>query len=334
MSKNRKSSMLFVLLAAAIMISCIDEELVNCRNVSVGFDYSYNILSSNALSEQVSQLSLYVFNERGLLVMKQISPEMGISNNYRIDFSNLDAGKYKFVAWAQSRHVEEEEAFFTIPDLKVGSSVLGDLSYYLKRESGVQQNELNNLLVGYSDVVIENIATTQKIDIQLKKVNKKIRVVLLPYRGGSELDVEDYSFSIVDPIGNGHVNYDYSLINDEQITYRPYYAANVMPDPSEVVSPEEIDRAAVVEFNTSRLVEENNPRLIITSKENDREILSVNLPWFFSLTEMEDHKEWSLQEYLDRQDRYAITFFLDGGSWMQATIIINGWVINDIDVDM
>ncbi len=199
----------------------------------------------------------------------------------------------------------------------------------------MQQSELNNLLIGAIRAEITDGPQTQEIKVGLKKVNKKIRVVLLPYRGGSKLDVADYTFSIVDEIGNGHLSYDYSLLEDEQITYRPYYAANIVPKHSEVLNPEEIDRAAVVEINTSRLWEENNPRLIIASKTNDKEIVSVSLPWFFSLAEMEGHKKWSLQEYLDRQDEYVITLFLqDGGTWAQTIIIINGWVINNIPIGM
>jgi hypothetical protein len=40
----------------------------------------------------------------------------------------------------------------------------------------------------------------------------------------------------------------------------------------------------------------------------------------------------SNQEYLDRQDEYTMTFFLDEGEWVSSVIYINSWrvVINNI----
>ena len=41
------------------------------------------------------------------------------------------------------------------------------------------------------------------------------------------------------------------------------------------------------------------------------------------------------QEYLDRQDEYALTFFLDeDNKWISSSVIINSWkvVINDVDI--
>lgn len=326
---------LYTILVFSILISsCIKEDRESCRYVNIGFDYSYNILSANAFGDQADQVTLYVFDKDGTLVMKEVSETTNLTNDYSISAMDLKTGKYTFVAWAQSTRITDEKAYFTIPDLTVGTSVLEDLSYYLKRTSGVQQYELNNLLIGITEAEIIDTQTAQNINIPLKKVNNKIRVVLLNYGGNSAIDVNDYTFSIVDKKGNGHLKYDYTLIEDEPITYHPYYTANSKPNSSETTSPNEINQAAIIEINTSRLAEANSPRLIITSNTDNTEIANINLPWFFSLTEMESHKGWTLQEYLDRQDEYAITLFLQGSSWMQEIIIINGWVINNISEDM
>jgi hypothetical protein len=42
------------------------------------------------------------------------------------------------------------------------------------------------------------------------------------------------------------------------------------------------------------------------------------------------------QEYLDRQDEYNMTFFLDDDmQWVSSHILINSWkvVLNDVDFD-
>lgn len=348
MNRNRKRVYLpaiFILFFTLAFSSCVDENTDDCGDVSIGFDYSYNMLSANALAGQANYVVLYVFDSKGTLVMKNVSGDIQITSDYAVRTTDLKAGKYKFVAWAKSNHIKSDDADFKIPDLTVGASVLDDLTYYLKRTNGIQKHELNNLLVGITEAELSNTNAPQHVTVPLKKVNKKIRVVLLPYGGSDELDINNYIFSIVDKIGNGHINNDYSLLHDESVTYHPYYAANVVPKPSEVLSPNELQRAAVVEINTSRLmdreIEVDNPRLLITSKDTGAEIVSVNLPWFFSLTGMESHKVWGLQEYLDRQDEYVVTLFIDETSgtlpedaWIRATIIINGWVVNNIQIEM
>ena len=42
------------------------------------------------------------------------------------------------------------------------------------------------------------------------------------------------------------------------------------------------------------------------------------------------------QEYLDRQDEYNMTFFLDdNGNWLSSSVIINSWrvVLSDVDLN-
>lgn len=332
---KKYASVLLALFFALGLSSCIDEETEDCGSmVKVFFDYSYNMLSINALEEQADQLHLYVFDVNGKLVQQKGSIGQNLSNNYSEVFPNLELGKYTLVAWAKSSNLTGANSDFSIPELVVGTSTLNELTYYLKRESGVQNVELNNFLVGYKEIEVSEKNGNVLATINLKKVNKKVRVVLMPYTGGTELDVNKYDFRIIDNVGNGHVNYDYSLLSDEAITYLPYYAANVFPQPSEVLDPTEVDKAAVVEINTSRIVDANKAKLLITNKEGGEVIMNVNLPWFLSLTGMESHKNWSLQEYLDRQDEYVITLFFNDETWLSTTIIINGWVINNIDIEM
>lgn len=331
----RYTNWLAVLTVLWGMSSCIDENNNDCGYIKVTFDYSYNMTSLNLLANQADHLALYVFDDQERLVHKTTCEESEITNDYCLYLNDLSEGSYKFVSWAQSKRVENDGGGFLIPDLIVGSSTLDELSYYLTRAEGQSQCEMNNLLIGVTEADIIKAGGSQTVNIKLKKVNKKVRVVLLPYGGGSAIDVDHFTFKIVDEKGNGHVHYDYELIDDEKITYHPYYTANSRPTEAEILRnvTVEVEQAAIAELNTSRIIETNNPTLSISSKESDQEIISINLPWFFSLTGMESHKEWSIQEYLDRQDKYAITLFMQGDTWMQGTIIINGWVINTVNLN-
>ncbi|MFR8641103.1 MAG: FimB/Mfa2 family fimbrial subunit, partial [Phocaeicola vulgatus] len=45
--------------------------------------------------------------------------------------------------------------------------------------------------------------------------------------------------------------------------------------------------------------------------------------------------EMTNQEYLDRQDEYNMTFFLDESmKWINTSIIINDWVVRFNELDM
>ena len=332
---DRKNKGYMLLLQAVLMIfttsSCIMEDEGGC-GVTVRFAYTYNILSANALEDQVDEVSLYIFGDDGILVKQYINVVVSPTNSF-IQLTDLKNGSYRFVAFAQSKHITSVQSYFSIPKLIAGVSFIDELSYMLKREaSGFQRHELNNFLVGMTDVIVDDRGLGVTLD--LKKVNNKIRVVVLPYTPDSSLDAADYEFSIVDKVGNGHINYDYELLPDKPITYFPYYAANLEPKDVGMLLSDEIDKAAVVEINTSRLIVENAPRLIITNKKTGKEIVSMNLPWVFSLIEMEDNKDRSLQEYLDRQDRYSIMLYFKDDTWMNGTFIINGWIVNIKDIEL
>lgn len=334
--KNIKKypSILLALFFALGLSSCIDEETEDCGSkVKVFFDYSYNMLSTNALGEQADKLSLYVFDASGKLVKQTNNAGKTLDNNYSEVLQNVQLGKYTLVAWAKSSDITKPEADFLIPEMVEGTSTLDELNYYVQRVSKEQKTELNNFLVGTTEIDVLEKNGNVSATINLKKVNKKLRIVMMPYTGESELDVNNYDFRIVDNVGNGHVNYDYSLLPDEAITYLPYYAANLQPKSGQDLESTEINRAAVVEINTSRILNENNAKLLITHKESGKVVLNINLPWFLSLIEMEGHK-WSLQEYLDRQDEYVISLFFSESTWLTTSIYINGWVVNNIDSDL
>ena len=332
----RKNIVFMPLLLAvlmALMTSCVREDEGDC-GVTVRFFYTHNILSANTLKNQVDEVSLYVFDEDGILVRQHTNITTQLFNNFIVRLTDLKSGNYQLVAWAQSKHIMSDQSYFSISELKTGVSSIDELTYVMKRgeASGFQQHELNNFLVGMTDVVIEDGGSS--VTVELKKVTNKIRVVIFSYTSGSMLDVEDFEFSVVDKAGNGHINYDYTLLPDKQIIYLPYYAANLNPEDDGALSQNEIDKAVVVEINTSRLFVKNASRLRIFDKKEGKEIVSINLPWLFSLTEMEDNKKWSLQEYLDRQDKYTIMLFFNDSTFMNSTIIINGWVVNIKDINL
>ena len=329
MYQNKTFNSLLLAVFMAFIISSCKKEIAGSCGVTVRFLYTYNILSADALKNQVDEITLYVFDNNGILV-QQCTHD---ASSPIIRLTDLRNGYYHFVARAQSKHITSEQSYFSIPTLKTGVSSIDELTYWMIRDSsGIQRHELNNFLVGMSEV---KIGSGSYVTVDLKKVTNKISVILLPYMPDGTLDVADYEFSVVDKIGNGHINYDYSLLPDDQITYLPYYAANLEPENRGEILPDEIDRAALVNISTSRLIESNAARLMIRDKKDGGKVLvSMNLPWVISLMKNENNVKWSLQEYLDRQDSYTIMLFFNDNTWMNSQIIINGWVINAKEIDL
>ena len=85
--------------------------------------------------------------------------------------------------------------------------------------------------------------------------------------------------------------------------------------------------AALAEFTLSRLTMDTNPILHITNKAGET-ILKINVRDYALLVKGYYNRDMSSQEYLDRQDEYNMTFFLDdGGRWFSTVIVINDWRI-------
>ena len=321
---------IFLWIYSLILISACVRDDIRCHlPVTIELDYSYNILNTNMLDEKTDRAVLHIFNEGGLLVMHHdIGDGIG-----ELSLPALKPGKYHFVAHARSTDIISEWVDLYVPELTEKVSGIEELTAYLKRSNnGVQDSRLNDFLIGYTVSDIDaNIGN--RVQISLKSAVKRIRITLLPTTGGVLLDPNKYNFKITDNVGNGHIKYDYTQLPDEAIIYKPYYKIVSSPDtPIE----NEVSSAVIAEINTTRLIEQNRPYLTISDNSNNREIIRVNLTWLLSLTNMENNKgRWSLQEYLDRQDNFTITLFVDTatGSWLKSTIIINGWIVNMKGID-
>ena len=122
--------------------------------------------------------------------------------------------------------------------------------------------------------------------------------------------MNDYEYEIIE--SNGHLAYDNSLLEDDVLSFRPYYME------------QKSSSAAAVEFNTMRLMEDRPTRFVVTEKSTGKKVFNINLTDFLALTSMEGNN-MDVQEYLDRQDRYKIIFFFADNTWNAVQVNINGW---------
>ena len=122
--------------------------------------------------------------------------------------------------------------------------------------------------------------------------------------------------------------HDNSLLDDELLHYQPYYTASgtadMNPDGSRATT---AISTALAELTVGRLVKDKDTRTILSVSNSQGEtVLSIPLIDYALLVKGYYNQDLSDQEYLDRQDEYNLTFFLDENNhWMSSSIIINSW---------
>ena len=128
------------------------------------------------------------------------------------------------------------------------------------------------------------------------------------------------------------------VIANGTLTYAPWSVstgtAEVNPDYGTNATRADEVSVAVAEFTINRMIDGNSPILTIYNLEDDERVLSIPIADYALLVKGYYNSSMTNQEYLDRQDEYNMTFFLDeDGDWMSASIIVNSWRVvlnNDI----
>ena len=288
------------------MVSCdsFKEDLPECR-LSVKFKYDYNMDFADAFHTQVDKVELYVFDKDGKFLFKQAEEGGSLSTgNYLMEVA-LPVGEYQFVAWAGARDS------YDITSLIPETSTITDLKLQLKREESlIIDKELETLW--YGEIINVNFTGTihQTETINLIKDTKRVRFIFQSYANNWELKMNDYDYEIRE--SNGYLGHDNSLLDDDVLSFRPYYMEQ--KDPA----------TAYVDMNTMRLMEDRKTRLVLTEKASGKRVFDINLIDYLAMTNAEG-KNLSTQEYLDRQSNYHIIFFLSE-SWLAVQIVVNGWV--------
>ncbi len=191
---------------------------------------------------------------------------------------------------------------------------------------------------------------THEHTVELMKNTNVVRVVL-QHMSGKPIDKDDFVFSITEQ--NGLMAAANHLLPDNQITYHPWMqrsgTASVnpakMPSRADETEGEEAGTsegsvsAVVTEFTLGRMMAGSQAVLTVKAASDGHTVLSVPVTDYALLVkghyyEPGSHREMSDQEYLDRQDEYPMTFFLDDDNqWINTVIYINSWrvVLNNHD---
>lgn len=330
------------LVAAASGISACDPILDNdygdCTvRYHVSFKYDYNMLEIDAFEKQVESVTLYAFDADGVLRHQTgATCENILAGGGRMEVPFAPA-EYHLVTWCHNIGCQTTE----LPDMTCGKSTIDELQCRIggrtKKEDCTEVCKIGPIFHGEA-VNPEPVNDDELNPTYLMPLVKNTNNVRITLQNLSDepLDAADFDFTIVED--NGLMNYDNALLPDEQLTYIPFYTGQ-----GSLGYETEETRAdgttalnmVIAEFTTGRLMADRNPLLTVTNRQTGKLVFRIPLVQYLKIARSENVGRMSDQEYLDREDTYSLTFFLDEDeSWFAAYILINSWRVVLMDVDL
>ncbi len=344
-----------------------DDDVDCSAKYEVRFVYDHNMKYADAFSHEVSWVTLYLVDTNGNVVWQKteegeklasedytmdLDVEAGdhgvlranekdtyAADGYNIDVSDgeygvlntkhsgghtmdVGAGKYGLLVWCGTK----DKGAFSIPE----SAVCRELTCTLNRKyddegKAYVDTDIDRLFHGYVEgQEFPNTAGTHYYSVPLIKDTNMFRIVL-QHISGDAVDKDKFSFEITD--NNGKMDWNNSVMDDEQITYRAWRVvhgeAGIITDGT--VS---MNGALAAELTTTRLIKGHDTRLNIINNETGAYVLSIPLIDYALMVKGYYNESMDDQEYLDRQDEYNIVFFLDNSDrWLQSYVYVNSWKV-------
>lgn len=310
----------------ALYSSCdrIHEDLQPCEiGLRIRFIYDYNMEFANAFPSQVDCLTVLFYDAEGNYVKTVTETSSVLSDEYWRMQVELPAGQYTVVAYGGMADEKASFHFVTEPE----NTSLHDIEVRLDADQ--VGKELHPLFYGKLDTEVEENALTYKeVTVEMMKDTNNLRI-LLQQIGGEPVDHADYDFTITD--NNTLFAWDNDLLPVPNVTYTPWTegnaAAGELPDGSDA-------SVAWAELSFSRLAAAAKPHLLITHKETGKNVVDIPLNNYLLLLKSQAFDWMPNQEFLDRESRWNMIFFLsEGDTWVATQISIKDWDVRINNVE-
>lgn len=326
----RLAAVLSAVALTSALVSCdsvIYEKEGDC-NYYVHFKYDYNMKWADAFSHEVSLVTLYVIDpQSGRIIWRKTESGKKLSASGYAMSVDVEPGRYDLIAWCG---VENPKSF-KIADAEQKTGLTATLDRETDTDDGSAhvRGEVDRLYYGHLDNQTfghDNYHFT----VPLIKNTNTIRIVL-QHLSGEPVPESMFTYTITDD--NGLLDWNNDVLEDRTLTYHAWHTdsgtAELEP-PADISSTRTAYSTAVAEFTVSRLMKDHAPaaRLIVRRADNGEKVINIKLIDALLLVKGHYNRVMSDQEYLDRQDEYSLTFFLDEGfRWLNACIHINSWYV-------
>ena len=332
-------------------VSCSDaiyDEEGDCSvTYRIKFRYDLNLKWADAFAGEVGSVRLYAFDDDNKLVWEGRERGSVLRDPGYTMLLDLPAGRYHLIAWCGIDNETAQYEAFSVPEATRGRTVPEDLRCRLNRwtedGSAYSSQRLEFMFHGEMDVLLpENEDGGEyTYTMPLTKDTNHIRVILQQL-SGEDLDVDKFDFRIED--SNGLYAHDNTLLPDEKITYLTW---NKMTGTAGLGKDDIGESRAIIYVNgaiadltVGRMMADHARDMILTIT-NDKGEKVARVPVIdYALLSKEYYeeaygREMDEQEFLDREDEYVLTFFLDEDrKWISSSILIHSWriVLQDIEL--
>ncbi len=348
-AKIHKFGIKMMLVVTLLSVAACDDVIYDYEgdcsvNYRLRFCYDMNMAFADAFAHEVNSVSVYAFDSKGVLAWQNTEQgEVLKADDYSMPL-NLPAGKYDLIAWCGLENDVAEEESFGVTSMQEGVSTKAQLLCRLNRKHTTDglaytDEDLYRLYHGELAVEImdenapEAVPGTHDVTMNLVKNTNRVRIILQQL-SGKGVEASDFSFAIEEE--NGLMNYDNSLLSDEMIHYRNWQSftgsAGVENPEDGVISEVSV---AIADITVGRMIDGRKMMLTITNSKENKVVARVPVIDYALLVKDNYETEMSNQEYLDRQDQFSMTFFIDEDKeWISSVIYVNSWrvVLNETDL--
>lgn len=318
---KHKSLILSSILAAGLC-SCSmihDDNLEPCRQQAViQLAFTRNLQGTDAYDEQVHCATVLVYDENGNFVEKFDATGRPVIT------TGLLPGNYHAVAYG-GMNCDEADFLFNIPTGEAHSYT--SLETFINgTRAGESSKNLHAHFHGTADFTVRALDYgNADASIDFTKNTNNIRVEL---KYADNMPVAEQDFDVYITADNVVTDHQNALVPQGQdVTYRPFDNGTGTDDNGVPT--------AWTEFSTGRLTGDCNATLHVVRRYDGQEVVTLPLPAKLNTIRDKELPGATLQEYLDRQDRWTIDFTLDHivDQYMVIDLKINNWtvVINDYD---
>lgn len=311
-----------VLMATATLGSCIYDDQSECPRVTIR--YTRNMKFADAAPHEVRSVKLYAYNANNQLVYTADADASALaSSDYSINLANLPSDATRIVTWGLGEVRKENSYTFGSADK------LESLTCLVNNTDGAVDGDLTPLF--HAEVPV-SVAREQGV-IDLTKDTNVIRVILQNI-SGEPIDKDAFRYEITS--ANGYLNYDNTLLGNQQMTYTPWsiYTGSAGMNTETKAGDDSSVSVVVAEFTINRLVDGQKTQLTVYKKDTGDKVFSIPVTDYALLVKGHYNSSMSNQEYLDRQDEWNMTFFIQGSNWISSSVIINSWrvILSDVDI--
>lgn len=345
--------MLSAVIAMMLLTAC--DSLFNVQEgdcsvtYKVQFRYEKNLKWADAFANEVKSVRLFAFNEDGELVWKNSESGPALAaNGYAMNL-DLAPGKYHLLAWCGLDNDGSRPENFSLPLMEIGEYGIEKLSTKLiadrnEGEATVSDQRLWGLYHGELDVEIlpedEAEPGTYVETMYLTKDTNHIRVIL-QHLSAEDLDPNDFTFEI--GADNGSLDCFNIPIPNDPILYKTWDVKN-----GEAGVGKEDTRANIVmvkgviaDMHVSRMMASHKKDMMLYIRDKNKQEPIAKIPVIqYALLAKEYYEaeyghDMDDQEFLDREDEYTLTLFLDQDhKWLSSQIMIHSWVVVPNNVDL